>query len=338
MTRPTARVLALLEILQSGGTHTVAQLAARLDVDERTVRRYAAHLVDLDVPVESVRGRYGGYRLAPGFRMPPLMLTDEEALAVLAGLVAGHRSGAAATTRRAAESAAAKVRRVLPKALAGRLEDLFGATEFTSPERPAPTAEAAVLLQLAEAARRGRPTAIDYTDRAGRRSERTVHPYGIVVHSGRWYLTAADPASGEPRTFRLDRIRQARPQEGVFTVPGGFRPADAVLTSLAGTPWRHEVVIEVHGPAGEVAARLPRGLATVEPGDPGWVLVRLRAERLDWLPGVLAGVGLPFVIREPAELREVVHAWARRVAACAAAVSPEAALTAWDSPQDSGTT
>jgi hypothetical protein len=85
MTRPTARVLALLEILQGGGTHTAVDLAGRLGVDERTVRRYADHLLDLDAPVESVRGPYGGYRLAPGFRMPPLMLTDEEALAVLLG-------------------------------------------------------------------------------------------------------------------------------------------------------------------------------------------------------------------------------------------------------------
>src|SRR3954454_9423752 len=88
VTRPTARVLALLEILQAGGTRTVADLAGRLGVDERTVRRYVDQLVDLDVPVHSVRGRYGGYRLAPGYRMPPLMLTDEEALAVLLGLVA----------------------------------------------------------------------------------------------------------------------------------------------------------------------------------------------------------------------------------------------------------
>ena len=93
MTRPTARVLALLEILQSGGTRTVADLAARLDVDPRTVRRYVAHLIDLGIPVRSVRGRFGGYRLAPGYRMPPLMLTDDEAVAVMIGLVAGRRAG-----------------------------------------------------------------------------------------------------------------------------------------------------------------------------------------------------------------------------------------------------
>ena len=93
MARPTSRVLALLELLQSGGTRTVAELAARLGVDERTVRRYVGHLLDMDVPVESVRGRYGGYRLAAGYRLPPLMLGDDEALAVLLGLIAGRRAG-----------------------------------------------------------------------------------------------------------------------------------------------------------------------------------------------------------------------------------------------------
>src|SRR5437763_14427786 len=120
MARPAARVLTLLELLQSGGVRTVGELADRLGVDGRTVRRYVDHLLDLDVPVQSVRGRYGGYRLAPGFRMPPLMLTDEEALAVLLGLVAGQRAGLATTSRQAAEAAAAKVRRGLPKTLAPR--------------------------------------------------------------------------------------------------------------------------------------------------------------------------------------------------------------------------
>lgn len=111
--RPTHRVLTLLELLQSGGIRTMAELADRLGVDGRTVRRYVDHLIDLDVPVESVRGRYGGYRLAPGYRMPPLMLSDDEALAVLLGLVAGRRAGLMTTTSTASETAAAKIRRVL---------------------------------------------------------------------------------------------------------------------------------------------------------------------------------------------------------------------------------
>ena len=93
MTRPTARVLALLEILQSGGSFVVADLAHRLSVDERTVRRYAAHLTDLGIPVEAQRGRYGGYRLAPGYKLPPLMLTDEEAVAVGKPTTAAKKTG-----------------------------------------------------------------------------------------------------------------------------------------------------------------------------------------------------------------------------------------------------
>src|SRR3954462_2934139 len=142
MARPTARVLALLEILQAGGTRTVADLAERLGVDERTVRRYAEHLTALDIPVRSIRGRYGGYRLAPGFRMPPLMLTDVEALAVLLGLDTGR----VATPAAANDSAAAKLRRVLPEKLGRRLDALVRATDFTAPERPSTPPEASVLL------------------------------------------------------------------------------------------------------------------------------------------------------------------------------------------------
>src|ERR1700685_3850001 len=111
MARPAARVLTLLELLQSGGVRTVAELADRLGVEGRTVRRYVDHLLALDVPVASVRGRYGGYRLAPGYRMPPLMLSDEEALAVLLGLVAGRRAGLMTAAGTASETAAAKMRR-----------------------------------------------------------------------------------------------------------------------------------------------------------------------------------------------------------------------------------
>src|SRR5690349_12878110 len=198
MARPAARVLTLLELLQSGGVRTVAELADRLGVEGRTVRRYVDHLIDLDVPVESVRGRYGGYRLAPGYRMPPLMLSDEEALAVLLGLVAGRRSGlmtlstdsGAAT---ASETAAAKIRRVLPQRLAGRLDAVLGSLAFTGSPGAcgAPGAssspgtsgvfaapDSGVLLCVADAVRHHRPVSIRYTAGDGRRSERTLHPYG----------------------------------------------------------------------------------------------------------------------------------------------------------------
>ncbi|MEV6345195.1 YafY family protein [Actinoplanes sp. NPDC051851] len=308
MTRPTARVLTLLEILQNGGTHTAPDLAERLGLDERTVRRYVGHLLDLEIPVESVRGRHGGYRLSPGFRMPPLMLTGEEALAVLLGLAGTSGS------REAAGTATAKIRRVLPKPLAARLDALLTTAEFTATVRESPPTDAAILLLLAEATLHRRPAVIAYTSREGRESERTVHPYGIVAHNGRWYLAALDESSAETRTFRLDRVLRVRPADGTFTPPEDFRPAATVLAGLAATPWRHEVVVSVQGPVSRVRRKLPTGLAEVTEESPDRVVVRLRAEKLDWLPALLAGLDLPFVIHRPAELRTVVREWAGRIA------------------------
>ena len=341
MTRPTARVLALLEILLAGGTRTVGELAARLGVDERTVRRYVEHLTALDGPVRSVRGRYGGYRLAPGYRMPPLMLTDEEALAVLLGLVAGRRAGVVTTSVAAMESAAAKVRRVLPEVLGRRLDALLATADFTAPARPVVTAEAGVLLQLAEAARQRQPVAISYTAWRGRRSERTVHPYGVVAHAGRWYVTGADSDSGEVRTFRLDRIENATVLSGSFEPPADFDPADRVLSGLAAAPYRHAVSLRVRGTVEQVRARIPAGVATVREltgsgTEEGWVRVRLRAERLEWVPSVLAWLDRPFVIEYPDELRDEVRALAARLRACADAVPNPAPDAVSDAVSDAG--
>jgi predicted DNA-binding transcriptional regulator YafY len=314
VTRPTARVLALLEILQAGGTRTVGDLAVRLGVDERTVRRYVAHLVELDVPVESVRGRYGGVRLVPGHRMPPLMLTDEEALAVLLGLVAGRRAGVVSTSVAAAESAAAKVRRVLPAALGRRLAALLQVADFTGPPRDPVAPGTSTLLAVAEAARDRRPLALDYTGAAGARSSRVVHPYGVVAHAGRWYVSGIDAASGEVRTFRMDRIATVETLAGTFDVPPGFDPAEAVLSSIAGAPHRHEVVLRVEGPADHVRTLFPPGLAQVREDAEG-VRVVIRAERLDWVPALLAGIDRPFQLDGPDELRPLMRALADRLAA-----------------------
>jgi predicted DNA-binding transcriptional regulator YafY len=332
MARPTARVLSLLELLQSGGVRTVSELADRLDVDERTVRRYVDHLIDLDVPVESVRGRYGGYRLASGFRMPPLMLSDDEALAVLLGLIAGRRTGLVTTTGTASETAAAKIRRVLPDRLAHRLDAVLESLAFTAPPGEAPAPDTGVLLSIADAVRNRRPISIRYTAGDGRRSERTIHPYGLVAHSGRWYVTGEDPGVGEDRTFRLDRIADARTLPGSFEPPEGFDPAQHVLSGLAKTPYRHAVTLRIQGTLEEIRTRLPASVAIVEelPTAGGtdqaterWLLVQLQVERLDWLPPLLASLDRPFVVERPDELRDLIAALAERLAASARRNVPE---------------
>jgi predicted DNA-binding transcriptional regulator YafY len=333
MTRPTARVLTLLELLQSGGIRTAAELADRLEIDERTVRRYVDHLIDLDVPVESVRGRYGGYRLAPGHRMPPLMLGDDEALAVLLGLIAGRRAGPPTATGTANETATAKIRRVLPKRLTRRLDAVLDSLAFTAAPDETAAPESAVLLSIADAVRHRRPVSFRYTAGDGRRSARTVHPYGLVVHSGRWYVTGVEPETGEDRTFRLDRVAEVRTLPGSFERPSGLDPAQRVLSGFAEAPYRHEVILRIQGTVEQIRARLPASVAIVEePSEAGradgeserWLRVRLRVERLDWLPPVLASLDRPFVIERPDELRDLVVALADRLVNSARRRPPDA--------------
>ncbi|RSN64839.1 helix-turn-helix transcriptional regulator [Actinomadura sp. WAC 06369] len=327
MSRPTTRVLTLLELLQSGGTRTVAELADRLGVEGRTVRRYVDHLIDLDVPVESVRGRYGGYRLAPGYRLPPLMFSDDEALAVLLGLVAGRRSGLTTAQETAGETAAAKIRRVLPERVARRFDTVRESLAFTEPPGASGTPDPEVLLTVADAVRHRRPVSIRYTDRDGRRSDRTLHAYGIVAHAGRWYVTGRDARIGEDRTFRLDRIADARTLPGSFEAPAAPAPAERLLTSFAAAEYRHTVTLRIHGTVEQIRTRLPATIATIEEHDPAtgeresagerWLRVRLRVERLDWLPPVLASLDRPFAIERPDELRDLVAALAERLASSA---------------------
>ncbi|MFD8320712.1 WYL domain-containing protein, partial [Kitasatospora purpeofusca] len=173
---------------------------------------------------------------------------------------------------------------------------------------------------------------VRYTSADGRRSERTLHPYGLVAHEGRWYLTGADPAVGEDRTLRLDRVVGVRTLPGAFEPPAAVDPAERLLHGLATAPYRHLVVLRVRLPAERIHLRLPASVAVVqelpaaepepEPGAGAarWSRVELRVDRLDWLPAVLASLDAPFAVEEPAELRTLVAAFAERLAESAARV------------------
>ncbi|AEV85471.1 transcriptional regulator [Actinoplanes sp. SE50] len=299
MTRPTARVLTLLELLQSGGLRTLADLSERLGVDARTVRRYVQHLVDLDIPVESVRGRHGGYRLARGHRLPPLMFTEEEALAVLLGLSGDSTSSA---------TAAAKLRRVLPAPLQRKLDAVRESLTVTTPAAAAP--DGTILLTVSAALRDHQPIRITYGGR-----ERTLHPYGLVRHHDRWYVSGLDPEIGAERTFRLDRVEAARPLPGTFPPPSDFDPAARLLAGFATAAYRHAVRVRVQATADHLRSRLPAGLAVIHDDGADWVRVDLHAERLDWVPALLAAVDRPFIIEQPPELRILVAELADRLAA-----------------------
>lgn len=326
MGRPTSRVLAVLELLQAGGIHTVADLAQRLGVDERTVRRYIEHLRELGIPVDGTRGRYGGYRLARHYRMPPLMLTDEEALAVVWALLLSGRSRSGPASALAVDSATAKVRRVLPAALARRIGAVVDTVDFTVSGRGrtgddsgADEDVAPVLLSLAEAAQDRRQVTFAYTTRQGRAAQRTVQPHGIVAHHGWLYLTGFDVTRQAVRTFRLDRIAGVRLLEGTFAPPVDADPVEQVIGPLAAAPHLHEVSLRIKADVAHVRSRIPETLASItrddadSEGAEGWLRVFLRAERLEWVAGTLAMLDSPFIVEHPQELRQVVAALGQRL-------------------------
>ncbi|MEU5791638.1 YafY family protein [Micromonospora purpureochromogenes] len=321
MSHPAGRVLAMLELLQSHHRLTGVELADRLRVDERTVRRYAATLVDLGIPVTAERGRYGGYRLRPGYKLPPLMLTDDEAVAVLLGLVAAERLGLG-TEEPATATALAKIRRVLPAPLAERLAAVQDHLGFTLRRAdPALRPATGTLLTLGAAARQRRRVTLDYRSWRGDPSRRQLDPYGLVFHAGRWYVTGYDHLRDEVRTFRLDRIGAVSTGPETFAVPDDFDPVAQVTRSLAGVPYAHSVEVLLETDLVTARRRVPPSVGELTEVADG-VLLRTRAEHLDGMAQLLAGVGWPFTVLRPDALRDAVRAHATRLAGWADRAPP----------------
>jgi predicted DNA-binding transcriptional regulator YafY len=310
---PTSRLLELLELLQARPLTTGREMAERLGVDRRTVRRYIAALQQLGIPVEGERGVGGGYRVRPGYRLPPLMLSDDEAIAVVLGLIGARRVGMEGTAD-AVEGALGKIQRVLPDALRRRVEALEATLAFTSPATAgAPVAGEAVLL-LADAIRRRRVVGAAYRSFAGEETQRELSPHGLVVHSGRWYLAAHDHTRDDLRTFRVDRMHgvavSGRPARAL---PDGFDAVAYVSRSLARVPWPWAVEALLDLPLAEARQRLAPTLAELEAAGEATTLLRMRVSSLDWTARLLAGLDCDFTIHAPDELQESVRALARRL-------------------------
>jgi predicted DNA-binding transcriptional regulator YafY len=319
MSRPATRVLAFLELLQDHPGLGGRELAARLEIQPRTVRRYATALRELGIPVETERGRAGGYRLRPGFRMPPLMLDADEATAVTLGLLAARRYGMA-STEPAVDRALAKILRVLPGTLRDRALALHETVAFTSPLREPEPAPAESVLTLAQATRRRRRVWIQYRARDGRASTREIDPFGIVHHAGRWYLVGHDQLRADLRTFRIDRILalQQRP-ERAQPPPEGFNAAEHVARMLARGVWTHGVEVILHTTHEHASRRIGPTMGELVPHPDGRVLLRTSVDHLAAMARYLAGLGWAFTVLHPPELRDEVLALAARLAASAGA-------------------
>jgi predicted DNA-binding transcriptional regulator YafY len=315
---PTSRLLALLETLQAQPVATGGELADRLGVDVRTLRRYVAALQELGIPIEGQRGVGGGYRLRPGYRLPPLMLSDDEAVVVVLGLVAARRFGLD-TESAAAEGALAKIHRVLPARLRTQVEALEAALGFTAATSAGVPVPGDAVLLLAEAIRRRRRVVTEYRAYSGATARRELSPHGVVVHAGRWYLAAHDHGRGELRTFRIDRMGTTiAADEPALAPPDGFEAVAYVSSSLARVPWTWEVEVALDLTVAQAAERIPATLGELEERD-GETVLRMRVESLDWMASLLAGLGCGFSVGRPDELRTSVRELAARLAAAAEA-------------------
>lgn len=301
---PTTRVLTVLELLQSRAKMSGPELAERLEVDTRTVRRYITMLQDLGIPVEAERGRYGSYRLRPGFKLPPLMFTDDEALALSLGLLAARKIGLGGAAP-AVEGALAKIERVLPLTLRERVQGLQETLVFDMATSNNPP-RSEIVGTLSTAAQQERVVQLYYRSFVGDLTERAFDPYGLVYRSGFWYTAGYCHLRDDLRTFRLDRIQDVELRDETFTRPPDFDCLAQVLRAIPSTPdtWYIDVLLKTT--LEEAQRRVRPAFAILEQESDG-VSFRCYVDNLDWVAYVLAGLSCPVVIRQPLELRDAMR-------------------------------
>ena len=312
--RPTARVLTILELLQSHERMTGAELARRLEVDVRTIRNYVQTLIDLGVPVEAERGRYGAYRLRAGYKLPPLIFTEDEALALTLSLLLARQSGLATTTP-AFEGVLAKVERVLPAATRARIQAVEQTVAFDNDAiNTAPSALA--VMVLSSAIQSGQRVLLNYRSSRLEVTQRAFDPYGIAYHRGLWYTIGYCHLRGGQRLFRVDRIAHIEVTSETFPPRVNFSALEAVQQALASVPraWQVEVWLETTLEEAQRQMQLPKTF--FEEAD-GGILFRMDVEDLPWMARLLAGPGFPFIVRRPRELCDVIRQYARTLASYA---------------------
>src|SRR3954470_18435838 len=311
MAQTANRLLELLALLQARRDWTGSELAGWLEVSTRTIRRDIERLRGLGYPVESLTGPAGRYRWGPGGQLPPLLLDDEEAIAIAVGLATATRA-AVTGIEETAVRALVKLEQVLPSHLRRRVAAL-GAATSTLPGA-GPTVDPQDLTAIAAACRDTERLRFAYTGRDGAAGRREVEPHALVNRGRRWYLVAWDLAREDWRPFRLDRLTRpagtgVRFRERTLPAPDA---AAFVDRSIAAAPHRYETNVVLHASAEEVRRRMPR--AEVEPLEDGRCRLTASDDELRWLALRLVMLDVDFEIDGPPELREHLRGLSRRLA------------------------
>lgn len=322
--RPASRILTVLELLQDHPGITGPQLAERLEVSGRTVRRYITTLQDMGVPVEPTTGRLGGYALRTGFRLPPLMFSASEALGLAIALL-NTRPSADAELPQEVASAISKIERVLPDEMTERIESIRQSVVMpASDEYPRDAfPDPGILAQLCQAHLTRHRVWFRYGRPDGDESAREVDPYGIVSLFGRWYLHGWCYLRNARRTFRVDRIRRVDTLPQTFETPEDLDILKEVESSLALSWAEHMVEVHVHAPIDEVRENLPTNLVVLEELPDGGTRLRSSTSSLEWFAWRIAPIPFPMTIVEPPEMKAVMRDLASRIRRIADANPPD---------------
>jgi predicted DNA-binding transcriptional regulator YafY len=312
------RLLTLIELLQVYRQLNAEEIAGRLEVSPRTVRRYITGLQEMGIPVETERGPAGGYRLRRGPRLPPLMLSNDEALVTIIGLLAAQRLGLAASGT-AVQGALTKLDRVLPEAQRTQVQAMQDFVSLGLSPVARDHADAETILRLSTAARDQTGIRLTYRSAASEVTERVVDPYGVAFQCGHWYLVSWDHFRGALRTFRLDRMLATEVTTETFERPDDFDAVAYLRQAIGEAPYgtRCEVLLALG--LEEAKSRVSPTDGTLEPADDG-TLLRFSADDLDWAAAFLAGLECDLVVLRPPQLRASLRALAGRLRA--AAVNP----------------
>lgn len=306
----TQRVLRLLGLLQRRPSWTAAELAAEMAVTDRTVRRDVERLRSLGYPVRATAGVGGGYQLGAGTRMPPLLLDDQETIAVALALrlAAG---GTVAGAEQAGLSALAKLEQMMPP----RLRTEAAALQSATRRLPSPAAQISteMLVTLAHACREQLRTHFHYSTGDGAQTRRTAEPVQMVTTGHRWYLMAYDLDRADWRTFRLDRMSQVAATTFRFRQRDHPDPTEFVQQAVSAAPYRYVARMRLRATVDAVAALVPPQVARVQDDDGDWCLLTAGADDLDWLAMHVAGLGFEAEVLEPAELRGAAAELAERL-------------------------
>lgn len=311
MSSTSSRTLRLLSLFQAQLYWSGAELAERLEISERTLRRDVDRLRELGYPVEAHRGIDGGYQLAAGAALPPLAVDDDEAVAVAIGLRAAAQ-GSVAGIEESAIRALTKIVQVMPPRLRRRVDTLSAVT-VPAVWGAGPSVDAGVLTTLAQACRDEERMRFSYTAYAGETTERHVEPHRLVSLGHRWYLVAYDLTRGDWRSFRLDRLRDPQGTGARFR-PRALPADDAaafIREGIENAPAVHTIEAVVHAPAATVRAALGQW-GTIEEIDDERCRLRMTADSLNWPALALGSVGAEFEVIEPPELVAHIREWGAR--------------------------